>query len=306
MESIVELRQLRHFVTLAQSRNFSQAAENLYIAQPALSISIRNLEDEIGARLFDRGPRQVTLTDAGRVALVSARSALLHVDEMTRLVGTVRTGASGLLRIAFVGSATFSILPSCLPEFRQRYPAVELELTEGTTVEVMDRVRSGAADAGIVRYPVLLPSGLKKIVLDQDSLVAVLPARHPLAAKAKLRLRELTQQPFIQYSQVYAPSMNAVVTLACQSAGFEPRIAQEAIQIQTIVSLVESGLGVALVPRSCEGLLGQNVSYRPISDHGSQLSVGLALVCSPAQTGPLLQNFIEVLANRQGLVAPSA
>lgn len=294
----MELRQLRHFVTLAQARNFSRAAEQLHIAQPALSISIRNLETEIGTRLFDRGPRHVTLTEAGRLALRSARAALESVAEVGELAAAVSTGEAGTLKLAFVGGATFDVLPRHLPEFRRRHPGVELDLIEGTTVEVIERVRSGAVDAGFVRHPVLSPTGLASIVVERDLLVAALPRGHRLAGKARLKMRDLADEDFIQYAHAHAPSMHMVVVRACEAAGFKPRLAQEAVQIQTIVSLVESGLGVALVPGLCQRALGQNVDFRPITDHRAEREVGLALVYDASVRKPLLENFMGVLGAR--------
>lgn len=291
----MELRQLRHFVCLAQVLNFSRAADQLHIAQPALSISIRNLETELGLRLFDRGPRHVALTQEGRAALESARAALANVDEVAQLSVAVAQGDAGLLKIAFVGGATFRILPRVIPEFRRRYPAVELELTEATTLEVLQRVQSGEVDGGILRHPVVPAPAVSTLVLESDPLVAVVPRGHHLAGRRRLRLRDLAGEPFIQYSQLRAPSMNSIVSLACQGAGFAPRVSQEAVQIQTIVSLVESGLGVALVPDSCREHLGRNVVFVPISDHKEQLAVGLAFVLDEAAGNRLAHNFIQVI-----------
>jgi DNA-binding transcriptional LysR family regulator len=289
----MELRQLRHFVALAEHRNFSRAAEQLHIAQPALSISIRNLEQEIGARLFERGPRHVALTDAGVQALSSAREALSHAEEVTRVAATAEN--AGELRVAFVGSATHKILPRFLPVFRRRYADIELELSEGPSLEVIDRVRSGLADAGIVRHPVMQPTGLDMRVLDREHLLAAFPRKHPLASKAKLRLKDLCNEPFIQYSHIHAPSMNTVISLACQRNGFEPKVAQEAIQIHTILSLVECGLGIALVPMSSRAPSGQKVEFRSVSDSKDLLTVGLALVVNPTNKRPLLRAFVDLL-----------
>lgn len=293
--SIVELRQLRHFLALAEVRNFSRAATELHIAQPALSISIRKLEEEIGTDLFERGPRGVKLTEAGRVALVSARNALSHVEEVGRLASAVAAGDVGLLRIAFVGGATFRILPRQLPEFRRRYPQVQLELTESTTLEIIEHVQSGVIDAGIIRHPLISAAGLAVDVLEKETLVAVLPRGHRLASQTRLFLRDLAEEPFIQFSRLRAPSLNAIISLACQDAGFEPLVSQEALQIQTIVSLVESGLGVALVPGSCQAASGQAVEFRPLTDRRKMLTVGLALVSKRSNGQRLVQNFIDVM-----------
>ncbi|MDI1236572.1 MAG: LysR family transcriptional regulator [Polaromonas sp.] len=294
----MELRQLRHFITLAETLNFSRAAIRLNIAQPALSISIRNLEEEIGARLFDRGSRRVSLTQAGRLTLSSARHSLAHAQDVSRLAGAAATGDAGIVKMTFVGGATFRLLPQRLPEFRRRFPEVEMELTEGTSTQVVERVRTGVVDVGIVRHPVIHPTGLATHVLETEQLVAVVPRTHRLAAKGTIRLRELTSEAFIQYSQLHAPSMHAVVSIACQGAGFMPLVSQEAIQIHTIISLVESGWGVALVPGSCEPTLGRNVTFLRIRDHKEPLKVGLALVTDPLNGTPLVQNLIRILSGQ--------
>jgi len=293
---IVELRQLRHFVALAETLNFSRAAERMHIAQPPLSISIRKLEGELGVQLFDRGPRHAALTPAGHMALAPARAALAAADETTRIARSTAAGEFGVLRVAFVGGATFRLFPQRLPEFRRLYPAVELELSEATTVQVLDKVRSGAIDVGIVRHPVAQATDLAVHELERDRLVAVLPADHPLARKDRLRLKDLEGEDFVLYSASQAPSMHAIVSLACRHAGFSPRVTQEAVQIQTIISLVQSGLGISLVPTSCQESLGQRVAFRELADREPLLRVGLALVAGATREQPLIRNLLNVLA----------
>ncbi|MEJ7930465.1 LysR family transcriptional regulator [Ramlibacter sp. AN1015] len=292
----MELRQLRHFLAVAEARNFSRAAQTLHIAQPALSISIRKLEEEIGAKLLERGTRNTTLTEAGQIALESARSALAHIDDISRLATAVARGEAGLLRIAFVGGASYRILPRYLPEFRRRYPEVKLELLESTSLEIVESVRSGLVDCGIVRHPLIDAAGLSTRLLEDDPLVAAIPRGHRLASKPRLCLHDLAKEPFIQFSRTRAPSLNAIIALACRRSGFEPNVAQEALQIQTIISLVESGLGVALVPESSRASSGQAVEFRPLADHKELLKVGLALVFSAAREKRLAQNFVSTLA----------
>lgn len=292
----MNLRQLNHFVTLAESLNFSRAAVELHIAQPALSISIRNLEQEVGAQLFERGPRRVSLTQAGQLALPAARHTLACAHDFSRIAGAAESGNAGKLKLSFVGGATFRMLPERLPRFRRQFPDVEVELTEGTTTQVIEQVRSGAVDVGIVRHPVVTPTHLAMQVLHTETLVAVVPRTHLLAARSSICLRELADEDFIQYSQTHAPSMNAVVSLACQRAGFLPAVAQEAIQIHTIISLVESGVGVSLVPDSCQVALRRNVAFVPVRDHRAMLSVGLAAVTDPIKRLPLVLKLLPILA----------
>lgn len=249
----------------------------------------------MGTRLLERGPRNTTLTEAGQLALVEARSALAHIDEFGRVAEAVAKGESGLLRIAFVGGASYRVLPRHLPEFRRRYPAVKLELLESTSLEIVESVRNGLVDCGIVRHPLSDAAGLTTRLLEYDPLVAALPRGHALARKSRIRLSDLAGEPFIQFSKWRAPSLNAIIGLACRRAGFDPEVTQEALQIQTVVSLVESGLGVALVPKSCQAGSGQAVEFRPISDQQELLKVGLALVFSGSQKNRLVHNFVAVL-----------
>jgi DNA-binding transcriptional LysR family regulator len=293
---IVELRQLRHFIALAETLNFSRAAERMHIAQPPLSISIRKLEEELGVRLFERGPRHVALTRAGNMALASARQALSCVAETTRVAQATAAGEAGVLRVAFVGGATFRLFPQRLPEFRLLYPAVELELSEATSNQAVEKVSNGSSDVGILRYPLAQATSLAVHVLEQDRLAAVLPENHRLARRDSLQLKELAGEDFVMYSHAQAPSMHAIVALACRHAGFSPRVAQEAVQIQTIISLVQSGLGIALVPASCQQSLGQHVAFRRLTDREPLLGVGLALVADATRNDPLVQNFLKVLS----------
>ncbi|MGI4813503.1 MAG: LysR substrate-binding domain-containing protein [Janthinobacterium lividum] len=291
----MELRQLRHFLALAETLNFGQAAERMHIAQPPLSVSIRKLEEEMGVKLFDRDTRKVTLTEAGRVALEHARRALDHVDETVRAARSVAAGESGRLRVAFVGGATFRLFPQALPLFRQRFPKVELELHESTSMQVLQSVLEGSIDIGILRSPLAVASACLLIPVEHDELVAILPPGHALRRRKSLKLSDLSADPFVMYSHTQAPSMHAVVTLACQRAGFSPIIAQEAVQIQTIVSLVLSGLGVALVPSACKTLVPENATLLRIADHRSAIKVGLIAAVQKTADSSLLSNFIASL-----------
>lgn len=291
----MELRQLRHFIAVAELKSFSRAAEKVHIAQPALSISIRNLEREIGVRLFDRGPRHVLLTTEGEEALRLARGALSQADEVAQIGKS--TKESGVLRVSFVGSAAHQILPRFLPAFRQLHPGISLELSEGPSLEVINRVQEGIVEAGIVRHPVLQPTALEMRVLDREPLVVALPRGHALTERDRIQLADLANEPIIQYSHTHAPAMNTVIALGCQKAGFEPKVSQEAIQIQTILSLVECGLGAALVPASARNAFWQQVEFKPLADAQTLLPVGLALIFDPASNNPRLPRLVEAMVS---------
>lgn len=291
----MDLRQLRQLTVLAETLNFRRAAERLHMAQPPLSISIRRLEESLGARLFERGRRGVRLTEAGRAALHDARLAIFHAEQARRAARAAAAGEAGTLRVGFVGSATYALLPRALPEFRRRFPHVQLELAESTTARILARVEEETFDVGIVRSPVVRATPLQLETIERDVFAAVLPARHPLARSRRLRLADLAGEPFVFYSAAEVPGLHAVALLACQSAGFTPRVSQEAVQVQTVVSLVESGFGVALVPSVAKRHSSEQVVFRQLADPERTLAVGLALVYKAEPESGLVKRLRETL-----------
>ena len=279
----MELRQLRQFVAVAEALNFRRAAERLHMAQPPLSVAIRKLEDELGAPLFTRLARGVALTPAGDAALAAARHCLAGADAVRTAAHAAAAGESGLLRVGFVGSATYSLMPRLLPAFRARYPAVELVLRESTNLELLALVDQDQLDIGLVRYPTASASALRFEIVERDVFCAVLPSRHPLAKKRRLTLAALAQEPFIDYASTKVPGLHAMVMLAFQQAGLAPRVAQEATQVQTVISLVQSGLGMALVPSVSARLAARGVVFRPVD--GLPASAGIAIAMASRVEG---------------------
>src|SRR5690606_16573050 len=244
----MDLRQLRQFVTIAELGSYRRAAEVLHIAQPALSVSIQKLEHGVGAQLLERGAKGVSLTPAGAALMADARRALFHADQARQSARRVALGEQGRLRLGFVGSATYMLLPRCLPEFRRRYPDVALELREDSTKRLAEMLRANEIDAGLVRGPLAEDASLSTWVVERDSLILAVPATHPLADGGPVALKALRAEPCVMYAPDKVPGLHGVAQALCHKAGFSPRISQEAIQVQTLVSLVASGLGVALVP----------------------------------------------------------
>ncbi|MGI4903812.1 MAG: LysR substrate-binding domain-containing protein, partial [Janthinobacterium lividum] len=226
--------------------SFRKAAERLHMAQPPLSVAVRRMEEEFGGALFVRGRRGVKLTPLGEAILDDARQVVFHAEQLRQSAATALSGLSGSLRIGFIGSAIHFLLPRVIPLFRERYPKVVLQLHESTTSQILRDVESGVIDLGLIRYPIIEASSAAIDVVEHDTLVAALPVDNPLARHRLLRLAECADEPFIAYSAAAAPNLRGLVMLACQAAGFTPRIVQEAVQVQTLVSLVESGLGMAL------------------------------------------------------------
>jgi DNA-binding transcriptional LysR family regulator len=289
----MKLAQIRQFVTLAEEGNFHRAAKRLNIAQPPLSVSIRKLEEELGTALFVRDARGVSLTEAGISALPSARQVLLHAEELRRTVHATLSGEHGRLRIGFVASATYQLLPRLLLAYREQFPHVEIKLDEGRTAELLGEVAGSKLDIAIVRTPILTHANVKVDVLEQDDLYLAVPKGSHWAAGKELRLSEVADEPFVMFSRERVPSMHAICMALCQREGFVPKVAEEAGQLQTILCLVESGIGVALVPGVSEHQAGK-VDLIPIAKRRERPSIGLGLVIGDRDVSAATHNFRKI------------
>ena len=274
----LDLRHLRQFVAIAELGSYRRAAEALHIAQPALSVSIQKLEHAVGVQLLARGARGVSLTAAGEALMGDARRALFHADQARRAARRVALGESGRLRLGFVGSATYELLPRCLPAFRQQYPDVQLELREDSTIGLVAALRANELDAGLVRGPLADDPELASWEVERDDLILALPSDHPLAGRGPVDMRDVRGESFVMYAPAKVPGLYGVAAALCRKAGFSPRVSQEAIQVQTLVSLVASGLGLALVPGVTRAYSTPRVAFVPIADADARDALALSLV----------------------------
>lgn len=290
----MDLRRIRHFNVLAETLNFSRAAERLHIAQPALSVSIQKLEAELGTRLFERTPTGVSLTASGEAVLIEARRLLYHGEQVQRLARDAADGTVGPLRIGFVGSAIFGVLPALVPAFRAEYPDVELVLRESISSRIMESLAEEALDVGLVRTPLLKASPATLLTLQHDRFILALPRAHALCAAPAPALADLAAEPFVMYSPTEASGLHGAAMSMCQFAGFVPRIAQEATQIPTVLALVESGLGVALVPAVMRGQREPGVVYRDLPALPDAGHTTLALAWHDGQESPAAARFIAL------------
>lgn len=287
----MEIRQLQQFVVLAETLNFRAAAQRLFMSQPPLSVSIRKLEEEIGVKLFSRTTHEVQLTREGEAVLESARQTLFHAQEVARIARSTAAGLSGILRIGFVGSAKNALLPKLLPSFRDNYPNVVMTCTEESNTWIISAVEQHRIDIGIVRVPLTRRSQIEYLVIERDRFVAALPASHPLTAKHELTLDDLAKHPFIHYTANVVPGLHSLVSLVFEEAGIFPRVTQEAVQVQTVLFLVASGLGVALVPGNAALRPIENVVFRSLPPQQGQTTIGLALAFNPHYETAVAKRF---------------
>lgn len=284
-----ELRQLRYFRVLADELHFGRAAARLGIAQPPLSVQIQRLEGRVGARLLERSRAGVSLTAAG-VALRDELDELLpRLDGMLERVRAAARGEQGALRIGFVSPAEFSFLPAFIREFRAAVPGLRLSLHELTSDAQIEALAAGRLDAGFVLPPVA--GGLDYRPVARDALEIVLPAGHRLArGRGPLAVATLAELPLIVFPREKAPGLYDEILGLFARAGVTPTIGQQAIQMQTIVSLVAAGLGMAVVPQAMRRLGRRGVVHRRPDVAPPAFEIGIAW---RASTGtPALARFV--------------
>ncbi len=286
----MELRHLRYFVTLAEELHFGRAAERLHIAQPPLSQQIRQLETELGFELFHRTKRKVQLTEAGQVFLDEVQQIFKQLEQAIQVGRQTSRGEMGQLVVGFVSSAPYNILPTILRAFRSSVPEVRLELHELTTNEQFRWLRESRIDVGFVRPPVEDTFNFE--IIFQESLVVALPDTHELANQSNVCLRSLKNEPFILFPRLLAPGLYDLIISLCQQAGFSPNVTQEAIQMQTIVSLVAGGLGIAIVPESLQNLQRTGVVYKIVQEPTPKTAI--AIIWRQNDTSATVQKFLEI------------
>ena len=270
--NLPELWQLRYFVAVAERLHFGRADEALHISQPPLSRAIRALEERLGVTLFARSRRRVELT---RARLARTRRVIAQIERTVLELRGMASGEQGRLRIGFVSLADYGVLPGLLKTFKRVRPGVTLALREMLSPEQAAALAAGELDFGLLLPPV---SGeFEHIVMQRERFVVALPARHRLArSRGKLALSELAGDPFVMVPREIAPGLYDIVTALAARAGFSLNVAQEAIQMQTVVSLVSSGLGAAIVPASVANLGRRGVVYRELADPHPKLDLWLA------------------------------
>ena len=291
-----ELRQLRHFVTVAEELHFGRAAERLHMTQPPLSQSIAGLEELLGAPLFLRNRRQVSLTAAGSALLPEARRLLDDAGALPDLVRRVAEGRAGRLTLAFVSTADYSVLPAILQRYRAAFPDVQLVLREATSDVQTEELLDGRIDAGFVIPP--LPghagSALDYMKVLEEPLILCAPAGlDALRGAGPVRLRDLPPLPLVIFPRAAAPALHDAILSCFRAAGITPVIGQEAMQMQTIVSLVSGGMGLALVPQSVSNLMRAGVEYRALLDPSPLTELGVAW--RRDHGSPVLGGFLDLI-----------
>lgn len=289
---MIELRHLRYFITVAEELHFGHAAERLHMAQPPLSQQIRQLEEQLGFQLFYRTKRSVQLTEAGQVFLTDCRKLFKQLDQAIETGRQVSRGESGQLVIGFVSSAAYNVLPEILRSFRTKFPAIRLELHELPTNEQLKWLHARRLDIGFLRPPIEDRTLCVSTIM-REPMVVALPEAHILADGSKVTLSSLAGEPFILFPRPLAPRAYDQIISLCQQAGFSPNIVQEAMQMQTIVSLVAGGIGVAIVPVSLQNMQRTGVVYKPLQEQTPCSEIAVAW--RNDDRSPTIEPFLAVV-----------
>lgn len=266
---MMELRHLRYFSVLADELHFGRAAQRLAISQPPLSVAIRQLEESIGARLFERNSKEVRLTAAGATLRDSARQLLRRSEEIAREARDVASGSAGHLRIGFVGAMLYRGLPQALRAFRKRHAGVRISLTEMNSAEQMAELLHDRLDLGFV-HTHRMPQGLQQRLLLTEPFVCCLPARHALARRRVVALADLQEQPFILFARSASPDYHERILSICGGAGYQPEVRHEVRHWLAVVSLVSQDMGVALVPEALKRSALKGAVFRPLQEAVAQ------------------------------------
>ena len=306
---LIELRLWRQFAAVADTLHFGQAAIRLHMTQPPLTQAIAQLERLLGVRLFDRTKRSVQLTSAGAALLPVVLDLLARAQALPAQALAAAQGDVGRLRLGFVSTVGFALLPQWVRGFRALYPKVQLDLLEATGDVQLQGLERGELDAGFMLHaPGFLPAGLAHCLITQEPLVLALPDQHPIAARPTLQLADVLAEPLVIFPRRIAPSLYDGIFALYHGAGYLPTVVQEAIQMQTIVNLVSAGLGVAWVLESVRQFQRSGVVYREVETPGAgpggatgaMPRCETSLVWAAHQVSPTLERFVAYAHEQLG------
>ncbi|URZ18418.1 LysR family transcriptional regulator [Clostridium felsineum] len=288
----MELRQLQYFLVLSDTLHYGKAAEYLHIAQQPLSFQIKKLESELGYKLFERTTRSVALTPAGEVLKKKVFEGIRTIEQGVEQAGSVARGEAGKIRIAYNSMTLHNVMPQIVCKFRERFPQIEVILSEENSPELEQNIINDEADVGIVALYGIMLDELKYEIIYTDPASIALPKSHPLTKNKAIKLSELQKESFLVYSRKTRAKSHDDLISVCYLAGFTPNIIQEAETDMALLGLVATGLGVALVPGSFNDILSYLIEYRIIKEPAINLNV--AMVWREGNNSLMIQQLLEI------------
>ncbi|MFC1492551.1 LysR substrate-binding domain-containing protein [candidate division KSB1 bacterium] len=291
----MELRHIKYFLVLSEELHFGKAAQRLFIAQPPLSRQIKNLEEELGVKLFERTRKKVQLTQYGEYLREESQKILTQVDLIKNHLKLMNKGIKGQITIGYIGSVMHSLLPKVLVNLKREYPDIHTTLLEIGNDEQIDAIRNGNIDIGFMRTP-FDTSDIKTETIYSETFSLILPNYHPLVNSGKVSLKDLADEPFISFSRSCGGGglVNTLIKL-CNRAGFTPKTVHESSQINSIIRLVECNLGYAIVPTSVKSGYDLNVKFFELDQYPERID--LLLAYNPKNLTPVSKNIIDLILN---------
>lgn len=288
----MDLRQLRYYLAVAENLHFRKAAEIVHLSQPALTLQVRALEEELGVLLLQRDRHKTSLTAAGEVLREEARALLAAAERAAERTKRAARGQVGLLKIAFISTAAARVLPSLISVYREQHPEVELELRNILTAAQLVAIQNRQIDIGLVRLPISASDSIEFFPVHREPFVVLLPSVHPLAKKRQLHLRDLRDSNFVMYARQHAPGFHDQILGILNRAGFSPRITQEAGEMYTLVSLVSVGIGVTVAPGSVENYQIPGIVIRKCPELDEESEIAIAIL--KENNHPAARAFVEL------------
>jgi DNA-binding transcriptional LysR family regulator len=295
----MDLRQFRYFIAVAEELHFTRAAQRLNIGQPPLSLHIQAIEREVGVELLKRSRRRVELTEAGQQFLIEARAALTQADHAVDAARRAARGEIGRLNVRFTPSGPFTrVFTRAIRAFRLALPNVHLELRLSTSARILDALRAGETDIGVIRPAAnaVLPQGIAAVAMTRDRFMLALHAGHPLAGgRRPVALRSLADDRFVLRPRGPEAAFFEQVFELCAQAGFTPKVVQEAVEASTILGLVAAGVGISILPASFRAIQMEGVVWRALAATADITNPVLLVFNGKAREMPQRTRFIEIV-----------
>jgi len=288
----IALRHLEYFKAVAEELNYRKAADRLFISQPGLSRQIKQMEEILEVELFYRTKRSVTLTAAGEFLKGEVDFIFNHLELTTQQLKKIDTGQIGELRIGFLGSAAHQVIPDLLIRMSKKFPGIQTNLEELSNHLQIEMLEKDKLDLGFVRLA-RVPEGLSMEAVHRDTFSLVLPLDHPIDSTNFSHIGQLKEELFILFSSDYSSLYFDKIMSICEDRGFTPKISHKSVNALTIFKLVESGLGVAIVPSSLKEGYALKVKFIEIKDIPQHTE--LFAVWKTENRNPALKHVLEVL-----------
>jgi len=291
----LELRHFKYFKAVAEELNYRRAAERLFISQPGLSRQIKQMEEIIGASLFQRTRQKVEMTPAGSYLKNEIDFILNHLELTIQQVAMIDQGSSGEIRIGFLGSAIQKVLPDFLVNMNAQYPDIHTSLQEMSNQAQIEAIEKDKLDLGFVRIA-RVPNGIKLQAVHNDSFSVALPKNHPITEKSFRNVGQLSEESFILFSSDYSPLYFDNIMSICEDQGFRPKISHKSVHAHTIFKLVENGLGVAIIPTTLKH--GFDLEIKFIEMKNIPQRTTLSAAWKEGNRNPAMRNALGILLEK--------